>query len=125
MDHPAADEIADFVIGKLDAGEHGEDARHAGRGLGVDRFDRRVCVRRTDEISACLTGPVDVVGIVALAGDEALIFLAAHRGADTGSAHGIALRQSLPGRIYSAALLAEPPPRMARAPAAIALTILW
>jgi hypothetical protein len=125
MNHPAADKIADLVIGKLGAGEDGEHARHAGRGLGVNRFDRGMRVGRTQEIGKNLARAGDVVGVVTHAGDEAAIFLAAHCGADTGSAHVIALRQSLPGLVYSAALLAEPPPRMARPPAAIALTILW
>ena len=113
------------------AGEHREHARHAGRGLGVDRFDRGVGVRRADEIGIGLAGPVDVVGVVALAGDEAAIFLAAHRGADTGRAHGSFLRQSCSDSCvdsslpYSAACVAAPLPRMARAPAAIALTMLW
>jgi hypothetical protein len=35
-----------------------------------------------------LAGPVDIVGVVALAGDEAVIFLTAHCGADPRRAHG-------------------------------------
>ena len=83
-------------LAKLGAGEHRDHAGHRGRRFGVDRFDRGMRVRRANEIGVSLAGPVDVVGVVALAGDEALIFLAAHRGADTGSAHGIALRQLTP-----------------------------
>ena len=36
-------------------------------------------------------GRVDVVGVLALAGDEADVFLAAHRRADSGRAHGVLL----------------------------------
>jgi hypothetical protein len=96
MNHPAADQIADLVAGELRAGEHREHARHGGRGFGVDRLDRRMGVRRADEIGESLARPVDVVGIVARAGDEAAIFLAAHRSAD-------------PGRTHDAALMALPP----------------
>ncbi len=136
MDHPAADQIADLVVGKLGAGQHGDHARHGGCRFGVDRFYRGVRMRRANEIGESLAGPADVVGVMALAGDEALIFLAAHRDADTGSAHGIALRQLTPWKgncpsaispsalPYSAALDVAPPPRIARAPAAIALTML-
>ena len=87
MDHPAADQIADLVGGQFGAGEHREHARHAGA-AGVDRFDLGVRVRRAHEIGVGLAGPIDVVGVVALAGNEALILLAAHCGADTGRTHG-------------------------------------
>src|SRR6266705_2116007 len=129
MDHPAADQIADLVGGKLDSGENREHARHLGRGAGVNRFDRRVGMRRTKKIGIGLPRPIDIVGIVAGAGDEAAVFFAAYCGADTGRAHGLrspgSLLFSFPIRpTYSAALAAAPPPRMARAPAAIALTML-
>ena len=101
MDHPAADEIADLVGGKLGAGEHRQHARHAGGRLGVDRFDRGVGVRRADEIGKGLARPVDVVGVMALAGDEAVIFLAAHRGADPGCAHG-GFPPAVPSRTWHA-----------------------
>ena len=96
MDHPAADQIADLVGSKLGAGQDRDNAGRGGGRLGVDRFDFRVRVRGTEKVGVGLPGPVDVVGIVALAGDETLIFLAAHRNADTGSAHGFALRQLTP-----------------------------
>src|SRR5439155_571734 len=127
MDHPAADEIADLVGSKLGAGEHREHARHRLRGLGVDRLDLRVRVRRPQKMDIGLARPVDVVGVLALAGDKAEVFLAAHRRADTGRAHGGLLRQhllySVVGRSHSAACEWAPEP-MALAPAAIALTML-
>ncbi len=93
MDHPAADEIADLVGGKFGTGEYRKHTRHAGGSLGVDRFDRGVGVRGADEKGVALTGAVDVVGVVALAGDEAVVFLAAHCGADPGRTHGSLLRR--------------------------------
>jgi hypothetical protein len=95
VDHPAADEIADLVGRKLRAVKDRDHAGHAGRLVDVDRFDRGVSVRRTDEIGIGLAGPVDVVGVVALAGDEAVILLAAYRGADPGCSHGIFLPRLL------------------------------
>src|SRR5262249_40903236 len=89
VNHPAADEISDLVGGKLGAGEHGE---HAGRGRrfrGIDLLEPRVGVRRAHEISVGLSRPADVVGVMAFAGDETLVLLAAHRGADPGRAHGL------------------------------------
>ncbi len=40
-------------------------------------------VRRMHENGVKLARPLDVVGVVALAGDEAVVLLAAYRGADT------------------------------------------
>ena len=87
-DHPAANEIADLVARKLGAGEHREHARHFGRGGAVDRFDPRVGVGRAQEIGVALPRTVHVVGVVTLAGDEALVLFAAHRRTDSGCAHG-------------------------------------
>ena len=88
MDHPAADETADLVGGKLGAGEHREHARHRGGGLVIDALDLGVRVRRTQETGVRLARAVDVGGVVALAGDETLILLAANRRTDAGRAHG-------------------------------------
>ena len=92
MNHPAADQIADLVGGEIGTGEDRQYARHRGGRFSVDRFDRGVGVRRADEERVTLAGPVDVVGVVALTGNEAVIFLAAHGGADPGRAHGGLLR---------------------------------
>jgi hypothetical protein len=48
----------------------------ASAALGVDRLDGGVRVRRAHEIGVGLARTVDVVGVAALAGDEANIFLA-------------------------------------------------
>ena len=88
-DHPAADEIADLVAGKLGAGEHREHARHCRRGRAVDRLDPGVGVGQSagNRRRHC-PGRFDVVGVVTLAGDEALVLFAAHRRTDPGCAHG-------------------------------------
>src|SRR5215470_8797360 len=126
MDHPAANEIADLVGGKLGPGEHRE---HAGRGRGfrrIDALESRVRVRRAHEIGVSLSRPADVVGVVAFAGDETLVLLAAHRGADPGRAHGLPPWMDSSFIVWSMIffMLYAPPP-MARAPAAIDLTMLW
>jgi hypothetical protein len=75
---PAADQIAELVLRELFVGEHAGDARHFCRRRGVDIPDLGVRVRRADEIDRRLPRPVDVVGVVAFASDETLVFLAAH-----------------------------------------------
>ena len=58
-------------------------------------LDPGMGVRRAHEHGVGLARPADVVGVVALAGDEAQVFLAAHRRADSGRAHGALLRWPL------------------------------
>ena len=116
MDHPAANEIADLVGREIRAGEHGDHARHRGGRLGVDALDLGVRMRRAQEHRARFARPADVVGVLALAGDEAEVFLATHRRADSGRTHG--------GHSLNC-LIERHAPFMARAPAAIALTMLW
>ena len=129
MDQPAADQVADLVGGELGAGEHRQHARHRGGGFVVDLLDTGMGVRRAHEIGMRLAGPRDIGGVVALAGDETLVLFTAHRRADPGRAHGGLLSQSNTGghqgRPYSAARFPACSPPMARAPAAMALTMLW
>src|SRR6266404_1513529 len=106
MNHPAADQVADLVAGKFRAGEHGDDARHGGCRLGVDALDPSVCMRRADERGVRLAGSVDVVGVMALAGDESLVLLAAHGGAHSGRAHVSHSLSVIAPLGYSAALSA-------------------
>ena len=87
MDHPAADQIADLVGRKLGAGQHRDHAGHSSRRGDVDLLDPGVRMRRAHEHRAGLARPADVVGVLALAGDEAEVFLAAHRCADPGRGH--------------------------------------
>src|SRR5262249_17387788 len=51
-------------------------------------------MRRAHEDSIGLARPIDVVGVLALAGDEALIFLAPNGSADAGGGHGFPPRVS-------------------------------
>ena len=89
MDHPAADQPADLVVGEILAGEDVDHARACLRAAAMSiELDVGMGVRRAQEIGVGLAGAVDVVGVVALAGDEAKIFLAAHRRADSGRSHG-------------------------------------
>src|SRR5262249_20164476 len=106
MDHPTANETAELVGGELFAGEDAEHTGHARRLGGVDRLDAGGAVRAAHEIGVSLTGPREVVCVVAEPGDEALVFLAAHGGADTGLAHALA-------------------PFISSEAALIALTMLW
>ena len=94
-DHPAANEIADLIGGKVCAGEHREHAWHRRGSLAVDVLDLGVGVRRAQEVGVALAGTAHVIRIVALAGDEALILFAANRRADSGRAHGDLLTLSL------------------------------
>lgn len=87
MDHPAADDVADRVLGQLVAIEN---ADHAGHLLGfgrIDALDLRMCVRRADEMGLLHARHNHIVGVFALAGDEPLVFLARHAGADAFHSH--------------------------------------
>ena len=57
------------------AGEDRDDARRLQRRGSVDLVDRRMRVRRAQEIGVGLARTIDVVDVVALAGDEADVFL--------------------------------------------------
>src|SRR3546814_13565028 len=83
VDLPAAGNPAERVGGEVGAEKDRGHARHLARGLGVDAADARVGVRRMEEDGVELARPVYVVGIVAAAGDEAIVLLAAYRGAGT------------------------------------------
>src|SRR5437764_14091093 len=89
MDHPAADEAADLVLGDVFAGKYG-DHPVFGRPLrDVYLLDRGMCMRAAHEISIDLALEIDVIGIAPLAGDEAVVFLALYAGADSCLAHDI------------------------------------
>ena len=87
---------ADPVGGEGVTGEHRDNA---GGGLGrilVYAIDRRVRVRRADEVSVSLAGPVDVVGIAARAGEKPVVLRTLHRGADACLRHGLTLSSLSP-----------------------------
>ena len=72
------------------------------------------------DVRVKLAGPVDVVGVVAAAAEEARVLLAANGCADAFEGHG---RLSLLASAYSAAAAALP--CISGQAAAIALTMLW
>ena len=76
MDHPAANQAAHLVGGDVVAGEDCKHALHLAGGGGVNPVDRGVGVGGADEEGMGLPMTIDVVGVAALAGDEAEIFLA-------------------------------------------------
>ncbi len=121
VDHPAADQTADLVGGELGAGQHGKHARHPVGGSVIDLADFGARMGRPQEAGMGLPRAVDVGGVLALAGDEALILFAAYRRTDAGRAHGSLLPGMTPLR-STYAFAACP---IALAPAAIALTMLW
>ena len=83
------------LASRFEASEHAFDARHRRRSFHVDILDFRMRVRRTEKVSARLAGAGNIVRILPLARDETEVFLAAHRRADTGRAHGV-----LPGQTF-------------------------
>src|SRR5215467_2078341 len=94
MDHPTADEVADLVLGDVGTRIDGKTAGRGNRGRGIDRLQGCMRVWRAHEHRIGLAWPIDVVGVLALAGDEALIFLAPNRSADAGGGHGFPPRVS-------------------------------
>ena len=112
MDHPAADEPADLVLSDMLAGENRNDAVFRFPFRYLDRLDRGMGVRASHEIGVGLILEIDVVGILALAGDETMIFLALHASADSGVTHDVSSSSRSCAYIFSA-------------PAWMALTMLW
>ena len=89
MDHPAADQIADLVLDQFLAGQHTDHAGHLERRRGVDRHHLGMGVRAADERGIGHAVQADVVDITALAGDEALVFLAQRAGANAFDTHDL------------------------------------
>ena len=83
MDHPAADEAADLVLGHMLAGEHGDDAVLRRPFRLLDRLDGRMRMRAAHEIGVGLVFQIDIIRILTLAGDETVIFLALDPSADS------------------------------------------
>jgi hypothetical protein len=65
--------------------EHGEHVRRRHRGRDIDCLDARMGMGRTHHHGVGLSGQVDVVGVAAVAGDEAEILLAADWLSDAGA----------------------------------------
>src|SRR5438105_12996038 len=102
MDHPAADQIADFVGGEILAGEHAGHPRRAQRRARINAADACMRMRRTHEHGIDLARPVDVGDISPVAGQKPNVFDSFDGVADSRITH---LR--IP---YSAAWLIAPVP---------------
>ena len=87
MDHPAADQAADLIGCDVVAGENRLDARRALRRGEIDLVDRGVSMRRAKKVGIGLSRPIDVVGVMSLACEEADVFLALYGCAYAGRVH--------------------------------------
>ncbi len=105
VDLPTAGKPSDPVLRQVLAGEHRHHSRRARRLRRVDAKDSRVRLRGAHDVGVELARPVDVVGVAPLAREEAGVFLAPDRGADSRVGH----RQ----------------PPISRAAAWTAFTMLW
>jgi hypothetical protein len=147
VDLPAAGDTAE--VGHVRPGEDRHHPWHCRSRRGVDGDDARMGMRAAQDGRIGLAGPVDVIGVLAAAGQEAQILLALHAGADAfershdihcNASLGAAappLRQDLSwgarwmpraraAMPYSAAgARAWARPCMTSCAAAIALTMLW
>ena len=84
MDHPAADQTTNPVLGQIIAGQNGNDAFGLLGAGNIELFDIGMGMGGAQKSGMGLARTIDVVGILALARDESEIFLAAHRSANTG-----------------------------------------
>ena len=101
VDQPAAGQAADLGVGQVGAGEDVDDAGRLLRRVELDRADARVRMRRAQEHAVGLARQHDVVGVLAVAGEEAPVLAPAQALADrvlgrVGNlvhvAHGVLLR---------------------------------
>src|SRR5580704_2824952 len=123
MDGPAGNVSADLVGDRVRAGQNRDDPLRLQGGGGVDLVDRCMRVRRAHEIGVGLARTIEVVNVVALAGNEADVFLAFDGGANAGRAHDLSPWEWLKRMDYSAALGVAAAP-ISRAPWATDLTML-
>src|SRR5262249_35439671 len=91
--------------GKVGAGVDREHAGRFLRSVGLDRLDLRVRVRRAQEIRVRLVGELDVVGVLAGAGEEAGVFLALDARADGAFDAGAGLDGVVHGASYAISLM--------------------
>ena len=92
MDHPAADQPLHAVGRQVLARQHGDHAGHGQGRRGIDRADAGMGVRAAHEHRMALARLGEVVCVMAAAGDEAEIFLAADRLSDQRGTHREAMR---------------------------------
>src|SRR5436190_23642935 len=69
-----ARDIADAVARQIVTGQDADDARRGAGRSGIDRADPRMRVRRAQHDGMSLTQAVDVIKVVAVAGQKAAVF---------------------------------------------------
>ena len=89
MDHPAADQTTHFVGGQIVPRQNCQDTFAGAGGRQIDFFDRGMGMGRAQKGRIGLTGAIDVVGILPLAGNKAEVFLAPDRRSDSSCRHGL------------------------------------
>src|SRR5687768_9196381 len=104
-DQPAARQAAYLGVGEVLAGKDSDYARGLHRGVGGDFSDLRVCVGGAYERRIGLVRHRHVIGVLAGAGEEAVILLARDARADERGVHNL--------------------PPIAFAPAMMLFTMLW
>jgi hypothetical protein len=82
VDEPAARQAADVLARHILAGKYADHARRLHRGIDIDALDFRVRMRRAQEYAVALLRHDDIVGVLARARQEAIVFLAFDAGAD-------------------------------------------
>ena len=88
MDHPAANQSTDLILLDFLTREDINHTRHF-LGLGsVDGFNGGMRMGAAHEISEGLVLQIDIVGVLALARNEPVVFLAQHACANACIAHG-------------------------------------
>ena len=75
-DQPAAGQAVDLGGGNVLAGVYGDDTRRLERAVLVNALDFGVRVRRAHECGVTLVRQVDVVGVIARAGEKAIVLAA-------------------------------------------------
>ena len=88
-DQPATRQAANFGVSHVLADQYINHARRGLCGLDVDALDARMRMRRAHKHRVSLTGDVDVVGVLAAAGEKAIVFFATNRCADIGQVNEV------------------------------------
>ena len=88
-DQPAARQAANFSVSHVLADQHVDHAGRSLSGLDVDALDACMRMRRAHKHRVGLAGDVDVVGVLAAAGEKAIVFFATDRCADIGQVNEV------------------------------------
>ena len=114
VDLPATGHAADLIGRHILAGENRNHPRHGPRSGEVERPDPRMRMRAAQKPGIGLARAIDIIGVMAAAGEETQIFLASHAGANALKGDdGVHVVRSLCGHATCAGGLA---PQTYRAP---------